>query len=196
MKVILPLALTMVLAACTGRHHPTVQLTPASVPGTILPSEGIESVRYAENIKAYPVGRYIDPSNSRVMHEGHVIYSVDTTAKWNLHPGGSVSVPLGPVRVRDSAKATSPVGDELLAELNQQKEATKAVMQGGQAVSQKLGELAKQLQQTQQIAAQGTQLKQEVDTTKRRLDILEERMHAEQSKTSTLKPDQTEKPEW
>jgi hypothetical protein len=34
-----------------------------------LPSDAIESVRYAENIKTYPLGRYVDPNNSRIMHE-------------------------------------------------------------------------------------------------------------------------------
>jgi hypothetical protein len=40
-----------------------------SVSGTTLPSDAIESVRYAENIKTYPLGRYVDPNNSRIMHE-------------------------------------------------------------------------------------------------------------------------------
>ena len=143
MKLILLIPLPILLAACATRHAPVVKMSPYAVPGTTLPSEGIESVRYAENIKAYPLGRYVDPNNSRIMHEAHSIYRVETTAKWNLHPNAPVSVPLGPVRVRDTAKTTSPVGNELVAELNQQKEATKAVMQGGQVVSQKLGELAK-----------------------------------------------------
>ena len=197
MKFILLLPLPILLVACATRHAPVVKMSPYAVPGTTLPSEGIESVRYAENIKAYPLGRYVDPNNSRIMHEGHSIYRVETTTKWNLHPNAPVSVPLGPVRVRDSAKTTSPVGNELVAELNQQKEATKAVMQGGQVVSQKLNEIANKLQQTQQIAEQNAQLKQEVDTSKKRLDALEEQLRAKQS-TATPKqqPEQFEKSEW
>ena len=197
MKTILILSLPIMLAACASQHGPVVQVTPLSVPGTTLPSEGIDSVRYAENIKAYPLGRYVDPNNSGIMHEAHIIYRVETTAKWNLHPNAPVSVPLGPVRIRDTAKTTSPVANELVAELNQQKEATKAVMQGGQAVSQKLSELANKLQQTQQIVTQNAQLKQEVDNTQQRLDALEEQVRAKQS-TATPKqqPDQFEKSEW
>jgi len=197
MKTILILSLPVMLAACASQHKPVVQVTPLSVPGTTLPSEGIDSVRYAENIKAYPLGRYVDPNNSGIMHEAHIIYRVETTAKWNLHPNAPVSVPLGPVRIRDTAKTTSPVANELIAELNQQKEATKAVMQGGQLVSQKLSELANKLQQTQQIVTQNAQLKQEVDNTQQRLDALEEQVRAKQS-TATPKqqPDQFEKSEW
>ena len=171
-----------------------------SVPGTTLPSEGIESVRYAENIKSYPLGRYVDPNNPRIMHEGHSIYRVETTPKWNLRPNEPVSIPLGPItRIRDSAKNPNPIGDELVAELNRQKEATKAVIQGGQVVSQKLGDLAAGFQQTQQIAAQNAQLKQEVITAKQRLDVLEEELRAKQRAEripAPTNPPKDEKTDW
>lgn len=197
MKTILLVTLPLMLAACASRQEPIVRVIPASVPGTTLPSEGIESVRYAENIKTYPLGRYVDPNNSRIMHEAHSIYRVETTAKWNLHPNESFSVPLGPVRVRDSAKATSSVGNELVAELNRQKETTKAVMQGGLVVSQKLNELANKLQQTQQVAAQNAQLRKEVDDSRKRLDALEEQLRAKQSAVRPRQQSEPfEKPEW
>jgi predicted transcriptional regulator len=197
MKTILFLSLPVMLAACASRHEPVVRVTPSSVPGTTIPSGGIERVRYAENIKAYPLGRYVDPNNPWIMHEGHSIYRVETTAKWNLHPNAPVSVPLGPVRVRDTAKNTSPVGNELIAELNQQKEATKAVIHGGQAVSQRLDELATRLEQTQQLVAPNAQLKQEVDSTKQRLDALEEQLRAKPSTAiPKQQPEQFEKSGW
>jgi hypothetical protein len=174
-------------------------MSPRAVPGTTLPSNGIETVRYTENIKTYPLGRYVDPNNSRVMHEGHSIYRVETTAKWNLHPNEPVAVALGPtIHVSDSALHAAAVGDELVAELNRQKEATKTVIQGGQVVSQKLGELTTALQKTQQIAAQNVQLKQEVNTTKQRLDALEEELRKPRTITPApagkTRPD--DKPEW
>ena len=120
------ISLPFLLVACATKPPRVVDMTALSVPGTTLPSDGIESVRYAENIKTYPLGRYVDPNNSRIMHEGHSIYRVEKTAKWNLHPNEPVSVPLGPItHVRDSARTASPIGDELVAELNRQKEATK-----------------------------------------------------------------------
>jgi len=169
------------LAACASRNEPVVRVTPVSVPGTTLPSEGIESVRYAEDIKAYSLGRYVDPNNPGIMHEAHTIYQVETNAP--------VSMPLGPVRVRDSAKTTTPVANELIVELNQQKEATKSIMQGGQLVSQKLSELANKLQQTQQIVTQNAQLKQEVVSTAQRLDALEEQLREQQGANHTASPD-------
>ena len=163
------------LAACAGRHEPIVRVTPASVPGTALPAEGMESVRYAENLKTYPLGRYVDPNNPGIMHEGHSVYRVETTAKWNLHPNPASPVSSGPVtRVRDTAKSPVLLRDELFSELNRQKEATKAVIQSGQTVTQKLGELASAVQQTRQTAGQNTRLQKEIDSANRRLDLLEE----------------------
>ena len=63
-RFILPLVL---LTACASQPKPHVR----AIPGTVLPSEGVESVRYSENIKAYPIGRYIDPNDTLVMHERH-----------------------------------------------------------------------------------------------------------------------------
>jgi hypothetical protein len=189
MKHPLLLSLPFILVACAAKPSRVVDMTVRSVPGTTLPSDGIESVRYAENIKSYPLGRYVDPNNSRIMHEGHSIYRVETTPKWNLHPNEPVSVLPGPItRIRDSAKNLNPVGDELVAELNRQKETTKAVIQGGQVISQKLGDLAAGFQQTQQIAAQNAQLKQEVITAKQRLDALEEELRAKQRTERIAQP--------
>ena len=198
MKLALLISFPLLLAACATKPTRVVDMGSRAVPGSTLPSEGVESVRYTENLKAYPLGRYVDPNNSRIMHEGHSIYRVETTAKWNLHPNEPVAVPLGPtVHVRDNARQTSAVGDELVAELNRQKEATKAVIQGGQVVSQKLGELAGSLQQTQQMAAQNAQLKQEVNTSKQRLDALEEQLRAKLPATTPRQQlEQSEKSEW
>lgn len=197
MKLVLTISMPLLLAACAAKPAHVMDMSARSVPGTTLPSDGIESVRYAENIKTYPLGRYVDPNDVRIMHEGHSIYRVETTTKWNLHPNEPVAVPLGPLRIRDTALAPSLVGDELVAQLNQQKEATKAVIQGGQLVTQKLGELAGKLRQTQQIAAQNAQLKQEVDTAKQRLDALEEQLRAKASAAPAKRqPEQSEKSEW
>ena len=178
--------LSLVFTSCATKHDARVLVTPRSVPGTTLPAEGIESVRYAENIKAYPLARYLDPNNRRIMHEGHTIYRVETTPKWNLHPNMQVAAESGPaVSVRDRANESGPMRDELLVELNRQKEATKAVVSGNQTVAQKLGELGEHVRETKQVAAENIVLKREVDTAKRRLDTLEEELRRKQPVTGT-----------
>ena len=194
MKVSPLILFSLILSSCATRHVPLARTTPHAVPGTTLPSEGIESVRYAENIKAYPLARYVDPNNSRVMHEAHPVYRVETTAKWNLHTNPRVSLSSGPsARVPDSTTASAPLRDELVAELNRQKEATRTVIQGGEAVSQKLGELANTVQQTKEIAEQNSQLKEEVNTTKQRLQTLEDELRKKQRAERTGEPTEEQK---
>lgn len=182
------------LSACATRRAPVVKVTPYSVPGTTLPSEGVETVRYAENIKAYPLGRYIDPNNRRIMHEGHSVYRVESTAAWNLHPNAPVAVAI-PLR-NDAAKGGAPTGEELTVELNRQNEVTRAVMQGSQAVSQKLGELSANLQQTKQVAEENVRIEQELKATNQRLDLLEEELRKKQTKTPPIVRGQEEKSDW
>ena len=66
MKLTLLISMPFVLVACATKPTRVVDMSARAVPGTTLPSDGIESVRYAENIKTYPLGRYVDPNNSRV----------------------------------------------------------------------------------------------------------------------------------
>lgn len=199
MKVAPLIFLSIILSSCATRHASLVRTTPRAVPGTTLSSEGIESVRYAENIKTYPLARYVDPNNTRIMHEAHPIYRVETTGKWNLHTNPRVSLSSGRSgSVQDTTTASAPLRDELMAELNRQKEATRTVIEGGEAVSQKLGELANTVQQTKQIAEQNSQLQEDVNTTKQRLQTLEEELRKKQRAERTNQPveEQKEQSDW
>jgi hypothetical protein len=163
------------LTACASR--PTVVKMPAAVPGTVMPSEGAESVRYSENIKAYPVGRYVDPNNSFVMHERHTVYRVETTAKWNLHPNGPASIPLGPpLGIIDAAKYGAPVSAEVLAEVNKQKATTQALLDQGTRIDKAFSQLSGAFQGTRLVSEQNLQLKRELTTTEKRLDALERQL--------------------
>jgi hypothetical protein len=57
MKLLPAIYIPLLAAGCAVKQPVVTHMTPVSVPATTLPSEGIESVRYAENIKAYPLGR-------------------------------------------------------------------------------------------------------------------------------------------
>ena len=120
------------------------------------------------------IARYVDPNNRRLMHEAHTIYRVVTTPRWNLHSNQLAAVQRGPAtHTSNTVSETAPARDELIVELNRQKEATKAVIQGSQTVSQKLGQLGESVQQTKQVAAENVILRREVDATQQRLNALE-----------------------
>jgi hypothetical protein len=160
----------------TGCSSPRVIQMPPQ-PSTALSPEQAESVRYAESVKAYPIGRYIDPNNDLIMHEAHTIYRVETTAKWNLHPDASADASLGPpVALIDSAKYNAPVNAEIIAEVFKQKMATEALLERNGELNQSLSQMARAVQVIQQVDEQNQELQQELSMTEKRLDALEDQL--------------------
>jgi hypothetical protein len=163
----------------TGCSSPRIVQMPPAVPGTTLSPEQMESVRHAENVKGYSIGRYIDPNNDLIMHDQHVIYRVETTAKWNLHPNGSPAVSLGPpLAVIDSAKRTAPINAEIVAEVSKQKSATQALLNQSAKLNQTLSQLTGTFRV---VGEQNLQMKQEMTVTEKRLDALEDELRNKQA---------------
>lgn len=171
-----PLVGFVLLAGC-ATHSKTVLVSPLprDVPGTTLSSEGIESVRYAENIKAYPVNRYVDPANRGIMHEGHTLYRVETNARWNLRPNQPVPVPLGPTVavVLNPAVHPGPLPGELTAELTRQKEATRTVIAQGERLGGSIDRLQNALNQTADMAQEQRKMQAELTREQGRIEQLE-----------------------
>ena len=147
----------LLLSACASNRTPTVLDMPRPVPGMTLPSEGIESVRYSENLKAYNI------------------------AKWNLHPNAPATVALGPaVQIIDPARKDGPTTPEVIAEVNRQKAATQMVIDQGKRLNDTLTQISSALDASKQVADQNRQLKSELDLTKQRLDLLEAEIRNQQ----------------
>jgi hypothetical protein len=199
MKRIIILIPLLFLPSCATKK-PVVMRMPHSVPGTTMPADDMESVRYGENLKAYPVGRYIDPNNGLVMHEAHTVYRVETTAKWNLHPNAAANVPVGPVvGIVDPAHKESPVTVEVAAEINRQKAATQALIEQGARMNQALNQLSQSVFITKQVSDENAQLKTAVSLTQKRLEALEEEFrqkHAEATFTTTSDPPKQGTNDW
>jgi hypothetical protein len=188
MKRILIFIPLIFLSACASNKPVVVQM-PRSVPGTTLATDDIESVRYGENLKAYSIGRYVDPNDGLVMHEAHTLYRVETTAKWNLHPNAPANVPGGPViGIIDPAHKDSPLTPEVVAEVDRQKAATMALIVQGQRMNQALNQLSNTLSATAQIAQENVQLKSEMTTSEKRLDALEEDFRKSQTEAPFTAP--------
>jgi len=140
--------------------------------GRYLDRSEARGVRHPETIKAYSVGRFVDPNRRKVMHEAHMIYRVESTPAWNLaNPNGVPSL----TTRQTSASALST--NEMVVELNRQREATKAVTQSGKAVSSKLAELTTALQQNQALAEQNATIRKELQTTRERMETLERKVN-------------------
>jgi len=156
---LIPLVL---VASCASR--PQVVLRPTPPP----PVEPVESVRYGEVVRAYHVGRYVDPNHPETMHEQHPVYRIEVSARWNLHPG-----PLNTANLLnpppDAAFAPPPTNDVLVAEMNRQRETTAWVMLEAAKLAQSYGELQTVLGEMKDVARNNALLSVRLATNEQRL---------------------------
>jgi len=90
--------------------------------------EGIRNVTYGSDIKAYPMGRYVDPANKDVMHERHVIYRRERPEQWRRDSSGR-EILIGPtVGLRNPIARTTLREQQLTVELNRQKVVTNRLL--------------------------------------------------------------------
>ncbi len=186
MKRIITFIPLILLSACASKKPVVVKMPPA-VPGTVLTPADMESVRYGENLKAYQVGRYVDPNTDMVMHEAHTIYRVETTAKWNLHPDvypyPPGSLPGGPVvGIIDPAHKDSPLTPEIVAEVDRQKVMSQALMADHQEMNQSLSQLSTVIPAMSQVVKENAVLKVRAKANEQRLEILEDEFRRIQQK--------------
>ena len=122
----------------------------APVSGTDLDQTNVEKIRVGETLKSYPVARYVDPTDSNVMHEAHVIYRKEAGASWNLAPNAPTVVPLGPVlAVADPARVPSPLPAELERKMAEQNQLVASLIEQNEALTKELMRL------NQDVAALG-----------------------------------------
>jgi hypothetical protein len=170
-KLMLAAAGAILLVGCAKDKAPPIVEVRQGVGGTILPSVGLESVRYGENIKAYPVSRYVDPHDPSVMHEGHILYRTETTAKWNLHPNLPVVVPMGPgVVVNNPSRRTHVLSQELESELANQRARSVEMSEQNQRFAGMIQNLQSTMQQAQQRLQDTQNVKTQLDQMQRRID--------------------------
>jgi hypothetical protein len=150
------------VASCASRPQLVVRPAP---PATVEP---VEAVRYSEVVRAYYVGRFVDPNHPETMHEQHPIYRIETSARWNLHPSSAHSVNLlNPPP--DAAFAPPPTNDALLAEMNRQREATARVMSEAVQLSRSYEELQNIFSQMKTVARNNALLGARLANTEQRV---------------------------
>ncbi len=178
----------VLLASCSSKPAPRVVVVGPESSGKVMNRGEAATVRHPETIKAYPVGRYVEPRHKGVMHEAHTLYRVEQTPRWNLaRPAGAVTTPALPL-----SRASTPSGSELTVELNRQRQATQAVMQSGQVVSDKLAEMTAALEGNRVLAEQNAAVREELHATRLRLEALEKEMRSRPASAPASSPPEEE----
>ena len=128
----------------TATAPPPIESAPAPVAGTDLDQSNSEKVRMSESLKAYPVGRLVDPNDPNLMHEAHTVYRREAGANWNLNPNAPTVVPLGPVlAVADPAKTPGLLPAELEQKIAEQNQLMASLIEQNEALSGQLAKLTK-----------------------------------------------------
>lgn len=153
------------LTACSTA--PKLTLRPLPTP---LASDD-SAIRYPEIIRAYHVGRYVDPNDDLIMHERHAVYRVEENARWDFHPdtvcGSAFPMP------RNAAFSPTPANDAVLAEVNAQRLATGKIMLEARTLSVALAQFQAALQQAKTNLQETALLRAKVNDMRKRLDALE-----------------------
>lgn len=174
----------LLLSACASRVPK--KLTVAALNPTSRAASA-EVLRTEEQLREYRFGRYVDPGDPLVMHEGHPVYRVEKSTGWNLRPNDHATPAKRAIRTSPSVSAN----DAVVAEVNKQRVATRAFTEQAATLNQRLGEMAQATAQTQELAKQNLALKRDITALRERLDSIDTQLR-ERPRTPGEKPPRTE----
>jgi hypothetical protein len=161
------------LSACSSTHRHALALR-ATPSGRLVSSNGL---RAEDQLKEYRLGRYVDARDPLVMHEGHPVYRVETSAHWDLRPNDKPSLPRRDIVQSPSVSAN----DAVVAEVNKQRAATQAFTEQTAALNQRLNELGEAVAQTKEVAQRNLELKRDVTALREQLDTLDAQLRTRKS---------------
>jgi hypothetical protein len=167
------------LSACSSTHHP-LSLRATAV-GRPVTSNGL---RTEDQVREYRLGRYVDGHDPLVMHEGHPVYRVETSAHWDLRPNDQSSLPRRDIVQSPSVSAN----DAVVAEVNKQRAATQAFTEQTATLNQRLTDLGKAVAQTKEIAQQNLALKRDVTALREQVDTLQAQLGGRKSDKPSPSP--------
>ena len=176
----------LVLVTSCASHPPKPAFLNLSPPPAVAPPGG---VRYPEVVRAYHLGRYVDPDHPGEMHEQHTVYRVEAQSAWNLHPGpASSGSPSAVCALTNAAYSPVPVNDAVAAEVNRQRQITQTMLAEAGRLTGALQQLGQAIRQTRSVARENQQLRQQLNTALKRLDLLQaeiEKLQADPGPTNT-----------
>ena len=172
MKTVLLCSILVCLAGCALQRTGTLAVRP--LPAANISEEKTDSIRYPGALRAYHLGRYADPNNPLAMHESHTLYRVEQTANWNLRPGSECELlSVGLKTLSDPAHVPAPFNDEIIGELNRQKEITQRVTTEASRITAVLQKLGEALGETKAVAKENVALKVQLSDLERKISALE-----------------------
>jgi hypothetical protein len=151
-SIFILVTLALLMQGCTSKQtKPSMDSvlpigTYKSCPKDLYYRDEKESLRLQEQLKAYPIGRYVDPNNPNIMHEAHTIYRLEKPSKWNKNLHKPTVVPLGPTyALADPNQMKSPISEALEQALIAQTEMMQELHEHNQALLTRIELLEKEI---------------------------------------------------
>jgi hypothetical protein len=143
------LIVALLLMGCASTKTPSTHTPSAPLPKKHALSD-VATVRTPEQVKAYPVGRYQDPDDPDLMHEGHTVYRAETSPEWNTAPNAPTSLPLGPGEMAeaDPAEEHTTLTAELEQRLKQEDQLLQTTYEQNERLAQEISKLEERQQHT------------------------------------------------
>jgi hypothetical protein len=197
-------AVALVLfSGCKSKPPPvtTQIMLPTNVAGTYVPENEIESVRYGENVKAYTIGRYIDPNNTDTMYEKNIVYRVEESTTWNLAPNEPFSIPF---RKHEENRqklinAQRPLTAELEVEIGKQTDLRAKLVENNEAVKTQMSLMQQTAKNTEALIVTNTaiaskilEIENQVQPMRRMLDELRQARNIDAARLKRIEEIQDE----
>jgi len=180
MKFLFLLLVVLLFGACQSRQSvlfsPRQYQYPIATQGQQVketgPGNAASFVRQSEVVKIYGMNRYIDPGDSRIMHERHAIYRLEQQPAWVTRaPRGRNEVILGPiVGLRKPEYAPEPLPGETVRELA---EAKRNAQQTGQDINTMRDGQAKLANSVETLAKEAAEAQRKLTSV---ISVLNERI--------------------
>jgi hypothetical protein len=167
-------------AGCASQPRVVVVHEPnPEQPPTHIPLESEANVRIPGVTKAYPVARYVDPSNPRIMHERHVIYRREEDDSWRLASNARQQILIGNL-MSDSRqeRRAAPYAQELPNLLRKNQQEARALNQTIQS----------QNEQTAALTESIRNLGKGMEAINSRLGVVEKKVNVQQQGRATPQP--------
>ena len=151
MMVIGTAAIAGMLCGCKTEELPEPPREYINVPiqyvAGAIPADSQEKVMSNPNLRAYAIGRYVDPG-LRVMHEQHSVYRVERMPAWNLIPQPDADPVLRAQKMRQERYANAATGqiERATAEVRNTQRMVNSLIEGQALQKEQAAELVSSLE--------------------------------------------------
>jgi hypothetical protein len=156
------------------------------IAGTDISEDTLANLRIGENVKAYSLGRIVDAADSSLMHEGGIIYRIESSSSWNQQPKLPSRLPFAgtpPVIIGDDADLLRA---EIEVKANEQRLLYGYIKKAADQATERIDVLSESVDIGQKLVQQNRILQQKLQKSQKNNQKLQKALLNLQDKLKTL----------